>query len=360
MLQFLLQAVPDLTAGHELAFAAGQRAGVHAEVHGQGRLVDLEHGQRRRLVLVGHGDADADVGNAVDQHDFAGAGFSRLHAVQALEGQHLVDAALDGLAVRTFHDQHVGHGLERALADAANADAAHEGREVEGGNLQLQRRVRITLLRRHVLQDGVEQGRHVGAPLLARRAFFERRPAVDARGVHHGEVELFVGRAELVEQVEGGIDHLVGVRAGLVDLVHDQDGLQAQGQRLLGHETRLRHRAFLRVDQQHHAVDHRQCAFHFTAEVRVTRGVDDVDVRAFPGHGAVLGQDRDATFLFDRVVVHHRVDDLLVLGEGARLAQQLVDHGGLAMVHVGNDGDIADLLGTHGVASVCGAFKRIC
>ena len=61
VLQFLLQAVPDLAAGDELAFAAGQRAGVDAEVHGQGRLVDLEHGQRRRVRRVGDGHADADV-----------------------------------------------------------------------------------------------------------------------------------------------------------------------------------------------------------------------------------------------------------------------------------------------------------
>jgi hypothetical protein len=29
--------------------------------------------------------------------------------------------------------------------------------------------------------------------------------------------------------------------------------------------------------------------------------------------------------------------------EGAALAQQLVDHGGLAVVDVGNDGDVADM-----------------
>ena len=92
----------------------------------------------------------------------------------------------------------------------------------------------------------------------------------------------------------------------------------------------------------------RQGAFHFAAEVGVAGGVDDVDVRAFPGHGAVLGQDGDATLFFDGVVVHHGVDDFFVLGEGAGLAQQLVHHGGFAMVNVGNDGDVADLFMTHG------------
>jgi hypothetical protein len=74
VLQFLLQAVPDLAAGDVLAFATGQRAGVDAEVHRQRRLVDLEHRQRRRVGRVGDGHADADVGDAVDQHDVARAG----------------------------------------------------------------------------------------------------------------------------------------------------------------------------------------------------------------------------------------------------------------------------------------------
>jgi hypothetical protein len=251
--------------------------------------------------------------------------------------------ALDGLAVRAFHHQHVHHRADRAGVDAAHADAADEAGVVQRGDLQLQRRFGVTLVLRHVLQDGVEQGRHVGAPLLARRALFERGPAVDAGGVDHREIELVVGGAELVEQVEGGVDHLVRVRARLVDLVHHQDGAQAQGQRLLGHEARLRHRAFLGVDQQHHAVDHRQRALDFTAEVRVAGGVDDVDVRALPAHGAVLGQDGDAALALDGVVVHHRVDHLLVVGEGAGLAQQLVHHGGLAVVDVGDDGDVSDL-----------------
>jgi len=56
-----------------------------------------------------------------------------------------------------------------------------------------------------------------------------------------------------------------------------------------------------------------------------------------------LAKNRDATFFFDGVVVHHRVDDFFVLGKGAGLAQQLVDHGGFAMVNVGDDGDVTDL-----------------
>ena len=45
--------------------------------------------------------------------------------------------------------------------------------------------------------------------------------------------------------------------------------------------------------------------------------------------------------------VHHALGDLLVLAEGAGLAQQLVDQRGLAVVDVGDDGDVADLCVGH-------------
>ena len=127
VLQFLLQAVPNLTAGDVLTFAASQRASVNAEVHGQGRLINLEHWQRRRINWVGNRDTDAHIGNTVDQHDFARASFGGLNALQSLKRQHLVNAALDGFAVWAFHDNHIHHGTDGALADAANTDAADEG-----------------------------------------------------------------------------------------------------------------------------------------------------------------------------------------------------------------------------------------
>ena len=170
----------------------------------------------------------------------------------------------------------------------------------------------------------------------------EARVAVQARRVDDREVELLFGRAELVEQIERLVDHPVDTRARTVHLVDHDDRLQTERQRLLRHEARLRHRAFDGVDEQQHRVDHRQHALHFTAEVGVSRRVDDVDVRAFVFDRAVLRKNRDATFLFDVVRVHDALGDLLVFAERAGLAEQLVDERGLAVVDVGNDGDIAE------------------
>ncbi len=194
-------------------------------------------------------------------------------------------------------------------------------------------------------ENGLEQRPHV----LARLIQVERGHALQRRGVHHREVELLVGRPELVEQIEGLIHHPVRPRAGPVDLVHHDHGLQPERQGLAGHEPGLRHRPLDRVHQHQHPVDHRQRPLHLAAEVAMTGRVHDVDVHAPIVQRRVLGQDGDAALPFEVVAVHHPLLQMLVSGEHARLAQELVDQRGLAVVDVGDDGDVADRAG-HGAA----------
>ena len=108
-------------------------------------------------------------------------------------------------------------------------------------------------------------------------------------------------------------------------------------------EARLRHRAFDRVDEQQHAVDHAEHALDLAAEVGVAGRVDDVDVMPVVVDRAVLGEDRDAALALEVVAVHHPLGDVLVLGKRAGLDQELVDQRGLAVVDVGDDGDVAEV-----------------
>ena len=61
----------------------------------------------------------------------------------------------------------------------------------------------------------------------------------------------------------------------------------------------------------------------------------------FVGDRAVLGEDGDAALALEVVRVHDALDHVLVRGEGAGLAQELVDQRGFAVVDVGDDGDVA-------------------
>ena len=130
-------------------------------------------------------------------------------------------------------------------------------------------------------------------------------------------------------------------RIGPVDLVDDDDRRQPALERLAQHEPRLRQRSFGGVDQQHHAVDHRQRPLDLAAEVGVARRVDDVDQDVVVVNRGVLGENRDAALALELVAVHGPLGDALVGAERAALVQQRVDQRGLAVIDVRDDGDVA-------------------
>src|SRR5262249_33180635 len=86
-------------------------------------------------------------------------------------------------------------------------------------------------------------------------------------------------------------------------------------------------------------------AFDLAAEIGVAGRVGDVDARVLPLHGSGLGQNGDAALALQVIGVHGALGDLLVFTEGAGLLQQAVDQSGLAVVDVGDDGDVAELHG---------------
>ena len=191
---------------------------------------------------------------------------------------------------------------------------------------------------------GVEQRPQVLAGDVGR----ERRRARLGAGVEHREIQLVLDRVEVDEQVVDLVQDFLDARVGPIDLVDDDDRRQAPLERLPQHEAGLRQRPFRRVDQQQHAVDHRQRPLDFAAEVGVARRVDDVDQRLVIVDGGVLREDGDAALALEVGVVHRPLGDPLVGAEDAALMQQGIDQRGLAVVDVGDDGDVTpERVGDH-------------
>ena len=63
--------------------------------------------------------------------------------------------------------------------------------------------------------------------------------------------------------------------------------------------------------------------------------------------GDVLGQDRDAALALQFVGVENAIADQLARAELAALPQQAIDQRRFAMIDVGDDGDVADIVATH-------------
>ena len=69
--------------------------------------------------------------------------------------------------------------------------------------------------------------------------------------------------------------------------------------------------------------------------------------------GDVLGEDRDAAFPFQFVGIENAIADQLVGAEFAALAEQGVDQSRLAVVNVGDNGNVADVVAAHDCGVGC-------
>ncbi len=90
-LQFAIEPRAQLARGAELALASGEWAGIDAESHLQGGLLDGDPGQRFGVLGVGHRVADVSVGDAGQRDDIAGGGLRHLDSPQTLLGEDLTD-----------------------------------------------------------------------------------------------------------------------------------------------------------------------------------------------------------------------------------------------------------------------------
>ena len=112
-------------------------------------------------------------------------------------------------------------------------------------------------------------------------------------------------------------------------------------------EPSLRKWALGGVDEQQHAVHHRQPALDLTTEVGVAGGVDHVDhrhgaVRVVPVHRGVLGEDGDALFLLQVTGVHQTLNGVITaMRQCTRLPEHGIDEGRLTVVDVSDDGDVS-------------------
>ena len=165
--------------------------------------------------------------------------------------------------------------------------------------------------------------------------------AIPANGIEHRKFQLFVIGAQIDEQIVDFVEHLVRPGILAVDLVDDHHHGQAGIQRFLEHKAGLRQRPLGGIHQQDGAGGHGQGTLHFAAEIGVAGGVDNIDLHAFPVHGAVLGGNGDAAFAFQVHAVHDAVIHLLIGAEHPALTKEGVHQRGLAMVDVSNNGHIA-------------------
>jgi len=205
-----------------------------------------------------------------------------------------------------------------------------------------------------VRDQEVEQGPQVGAG--GRQV--ERRGAGPGVGVGDGELDLMLVGAQVQEQLVDLVHDLHRPRVASVDLVDGDDDRQPQRHGLLEHVARLRQRALGGVHEQQHGVDHQQRALHLAAEVGVARRVHDVEPDGAVLDAGLLGEDGDALLALEVHRVHDPLRDHLMRGERAGLAEQGVHERRLAVVDMGDDGEVAHVVARGASGGGVGAAGR--
>ncbi len=298
------------------------------------RLDFLEPRQRSggRLLRVGDRVADLRLGELLDaRDDEAHLARGELVAADGLrrEDAHLL-AQVDGAG---RHQQHLVARLQRAVDHAQQHHDADVVVEPRVDDQRLQRRVGIPGGRRdprdHRLEDVVDAFAGLGAGA-------DRVLRVDADDV----LDL--------------LDHPLGLGRRQVDLVQHRHDLDALLDRRVAVRDRLRLDALRRVDDQQRALAGGERARDLVGEVDVPRRVDQVEAVLLPvarrvGQRGGLRLDGDAALPLEI----HRVEDLrlhLPVGQPAAALDEAVGQRRLAVVDVGDDREVADML--HGVGVV--------
>ena len=339
--RFPPQTVAQLAAGDELALPSGKGTVVDGEGHFHRGGADLHEGQWLHAVGCADGVTDGDVADAAEGDDVAGGGLGDGHLAQTGELVHADGLGLlggrIGIVIVAHRDLLIL--LQHAPLDASDGDAAHKLVVVDGADQHLEGLVKVGLRRGDIVQNGVEQRLQVGAHHVGGVA----GGAVAGGTEQHGAVQLLGSGIQIQQQFQHLIDDLVDALVGPVDLVDDHDDPVAQLQRAAQHEAGLGHGAFGGVHQQDNAVDHLQDALHLAAEVGVARGIHDVDLGVAVLDGGVLGQNGDAALTLQIVGVHDALYGLLIFTVYAALLQHLIHQRGLAVVNVGDNGDVSQL-----------------
>ena len=289
-----------------------------AEHHRLGIAIALER-LRRRVREGGHGLAAAGLTDVLDAGDEV-ADLARTELGHR-GGHRAADADLDGLLRRAgVHEHQLRTVGEPAVHDPDRRDDTAVLVVLAVEDQALQRGVGIALRRRNAGDDRVEQ-------LVDAVAGLGR----DAQDVLGGDAEHGLDLHRVA----------IGVGGGQVDLVQRGDDLQVVLQRQVAVGQGLGLDALGGVDDEDHAFAGGEAAADLVAEVDVPGRVDQVERVALPVDAHVLGLDRDAPLALQV----HRVQVLRPHVAGVNGVGQLEDavaEGALAVIDVGDDGEVAD------------------
>ena len=221
----------------------------------------------------------------------------------------------------------------------ADTDPSHIFIVVDGADQYLGIRFWIALRSGDIFQDSLKKRSHIFRRVLK----VKNRMTGFCGRIEERTVKLLVGSVQIHQKFQYLVDHFVGTGFGTVNLIDADNDMKIQLQGFFQYELGLGHCALKSVHKKDHAVYHFQHTLYLSAEIRMSGGVDNVDLNALIMDGRVLGQNGDAALALDIIGIHDTLLNLLILAENAALFQKLVHQSCLSVVNVSDNGHVTHI-----------------
>ena len=272
---FFIQAVTKMTARDKLAFTAGKRARIDAKCHLKCRLIDVNRRKSFRLLGISDRVADGDIAETCECNDFTHLSRRNFHTLEPLIGKNLTDLCLCLMVAADENDILIR--LCGTADDTANSDAPDKGIGFQRRNHHLKRCFWVAVRARNLLNNRLHQRCKIFIVIF----HAVLRNTIACRRIDNGKIELIVIGFKLHEEFENFIIDIINTLIWFVDLVDDNNRLQALLECLAKNILRLRHRPFKGIHQEEDAVDHIEHPLYFAAEISMSRGIHNIDLDIF-------------------------------------------------------------------------------
>ena len=226
-----------------------------------------------------------------------------------------------------------------AVIHFAYTDTPHIFVIIDSAHKQLRPCVRIPFGSRNIIQDSIEKRLHI---LILYR---EVQSGASCLGgsEHKRTVQLFVIGIQIHEKLQNLIHNSDGPCLRTVNLIHTHNNGKLQLQSLAQHEFCLGHRAFKSIHHQNNPVHHFKNTFHFTAEIRMSGGINNIDLSSFIRNGRIFGKNGNTSFPLNSIGVHDPLRHILVFPENTALLQKLIHQSCFTVVNVSDNSHISHI-----------------
>ena len=282
-----------------------------------------------------------DTGNRYDRTDLCFLYFYFIQTFKLIELTDLNFAELVRLMM--VDDDAVLIYFQVTVVDLTNADTPYILVVINRTDQNLCLCIRISLRRRDVIQNGLEQWLHIHIRIVQVLLCISRT----CRCIQEWTVKLLVGCIQIHQKFENLVHNLLRTCFRTVNLIDTYDNRQIQFQCFTQNEFGLRHRALVCVYQKDNAVYHLKNTLYLAAEVRMSWCIDNVDLGAVVINSRILGQNRDTSLTLNIVRVHDTIDYFLIGTEYTALAEQLVYQRRFTVVNVSDNCNVSDIFPFH-------------